>query len=181
MELDTAIIEFSKSLASKGLPTKISSYGDIETLINALHEDIKAHNLWQYYVLDVKKEKESVKAALASAPAWEGPEVAHKTVAELADFIRATGKLDESSKFHSRYAVTVNSVYAASLIKSAFSELEDEDALSDAWAKVVDVLNVPLYQEWEEDTRVALENIKNRVDYTRLAGRGPKLGEITEE
>ena len=60
-------------------------------------------------------------------------------------------------------------------------ELGDEEALADAWVRVVDVLNVPLYREWEEDTRVALENMKNRLDYTRLAGHGPKLGEITEE
>ncbi|KAL5531515.1 hypothetical protein ACEPAG_4392 [Sanghuangporus baumii] len=181
LELDTAMFEFSKSLAAKGLPTKISSYGDIETLINAFHEELKARNLWQYYVLDVKKERLSVRAALVSAPIWEAPSVAQKTVAELADLIRATGKLDESKKFHNRYAVTVDPQYAASLIKAAFTELEDEDALADAWVRVVDVLNVPLYQEWEEDTRVALENIKNRIDYSRLAGHGPKLGEITEE
>ena len=89
--------------------------------------------------------------------------------------------LDESKKLHARFALKVNPEKAASLIKAAFTNIEDEDALLEAWIRVVDVLNVPLYREWEEDTRVALENIKNRLSYTRLADHGPKLGEITEE
>ena len=48
-----------------------------------------------------------------------------------------------------------------------------------AWGRVVDVLNVPLYAEWEEDTKVALESVKNRLKYIRLEEGGPKLGEIT--
>lgn len=174
------MVEFSKSLAEKGLPTRVNSYGDIITLISAFRQELIGLNFWQYYVLDTSKERAAVKAALPTAPAWEGPIIARKTVAELADFIRAHGELDESKKFHSRYAVTVNPEYAASLVRAAFTELEDEDALADGWVRIVDVLNVPLYQEWEEDTRVALDNIKNRIDYTRLADHGPKLREITE-
>lgn len=174
------MITFSTTLASKGLPTKITSAGDIELLLSAFHEELKALNFWQYYVLDVTREKASVKAAFASAPAWQDPPVAGKTVAELAEIIRSSGKLDESKKFHKRFGVTVDTKVAASLIKAAFTELDNEDALADAWVRVADVLNVPLYKEWEEDTRVALDSIKNRVKYTRLDEHGPKMGEITK-
>ncbi|KAJ8094335.1 bifunctional 4-alpha-glucanotransferase/amylo-alpha-1,6-glucosidase [Marasmius tenuissimus] len=39
---------------------------------------------------------------------------------------------------------------------------------------------MPLYQEWEEDTRVAIDNVKNRLKYARLDENGPKLGEISK-
>lgn len=180
-ELDTAMLSFSKSLAAKNLPVKVTSSKDVDTLLDAFHDELKALNLWQYYVLDVAKEKESVKNALATAPEWQGPVVERKTVVELAEIIRSTGALDDSKKFHARFTLTVKPETAASLIKAAFTELSSEDAFADAWVRVVDVLNVPLYQEWEADTRAALDSIKNRVNYTRLAEHGPKLGEITEE
>ncbi|TDL23784.1 glycoside hydrolase family 13 protein [Rickenella mellea] len=182
LELDTAMITFSASLASKGLPTKISSAADVDTLMSAFKEELRAHNFWQYYVLDVKHEKDAVVAALASVQTWDGAPVAGKTVAELAELIRSSGKLDESKKFHKRYGVTVDPKYAAGLVKATFAGLVKEPgALGDAWVRVVDVLNVNQYKEWEEDTRVALENIKNRITYTRLDEHGPKLWEITEQ
>jgi len=49
------------------------------------------------------------------------------------------------------------------------------------WGRIVDVLNVPLYQEWKEDTKIALGNIKSRLKYTRLDEHGPRSGEITRE
>ena len=179
-ELDTAMLEFSKSLKAKGLPTHVNSVGDLDTIMDAFRQEINALNFWQYYVLDVKEQKSIVKAALSTAPSWEGPDVLHKNVVELAEVVRSSDVLDDSKKFHHRYAVTVKPELAASLVKAAF-ELTDEEALSEAWVRIVDVLNVALYQEWEEDTRVALDNIRNRVDYTRLAEHGPKLGEIDEE
>ena len=174
------MLEFSSSLKEKGLPTKINSSGDIDVLIGAFGRELNALNFWQYYVLDTVKEREAVKEALSTAPEWTGGDVAGKSAVDLAILIRSTGRLDESRKFHERFAVTVYSQYAASLIKASMPDVHDEDALADAWVRVVDVLNVPLYEEWTEDTRIALDGIKNRMTYTRLADHGPKLGEITE-
>jgi glycogen debranching enzyme len=56
--------------------------------------------------------------------------------------------------------------------------VEDNDALAEAWARVVDVLNVPLYEEWKADTSAALDQIRNRLVYIRLDESGPKMGNI---
>lgn len=173
------MIDFSSSLSSKGLPTTITSQGDIDAVMAAFKQDLEALKFWQYYVLDVDREKTAVRAALSSAPAWKGPDVAGRSVADLANIIRELKMLDETKKFHERFQVLVDPEVAASLTKAAFTELTDNDALADAWVRIVDVLNVALYQEWTEDTRVALDNIKNRVTYTRLDEHGPKLGPIT--
>ncbi|KAG6844634.1 hypothetical protein H0H87_005291 [Tephrocybe sp. NHM501043] len=182
LELDTALIKFSGSLGSKGLPKFINTEADISTLLDAFSTFIECLNIWQYYVLDATREKQAVKDIFTSgqyAP-WSGPDVVGKTVIELAHIVKARGIIKGLATFSSRFCVETDAVVAAGLVKAAFSHITDHDALADAWVKVVDVINVPLYEEWKEDTKVAIDNIRNRVRYTRLDAHGPKLGEITE-
>ncbi|KAJ7245146.1 glycoside hydrolase family 13 protein [Mycena haematopus] len=182
LELDSAIIQLSGDLAAKGLPTAVTNQHDLDTLVSAFQDVIKDLNLWQYYVLDVAREKDSVKAALTSEKlvAWEGPSVAHKTVVEIAEILRASDKIQSLGKFASRFSVNVDPGVTAGVIKAAFVDVSDIDSLAEAWVRVVDVINVPLYQEWEEDTKAAIDNVKNRLSYTRLDEHGPKLGQISK-
>lgn len=182
LELDTAILEFSSSLAARGLPTIVTSGEDVEKLISAFHDVIQGLDLWQYYVLDPARETESVKAALESKVdvPWAGPNVSGKSAAELAEVLRAEKKVKGLGGLASRFGVKVDSTIAAGIIKAALGASQDVDAMTEAWKNVVDVINVPLYEEWKEDQRVALDNMKNRVKYTRLDPHGPKLGEISE-
>jgi len=182
LELDTAIIEFSASLIKRGLPTRVTTAADVDALINALGAYVKALNLWQYYVFDVKAERASVKEALAEnkVTPWDGPAVASKTVVELATIFRASSNIEGLGKLSKRFCSRVDGGVAAGFVQAAFTELTDADAIADAWIKVVDVLNVPLYEEFNEDTRVALDNIQNRLKYTRLDEHGPKLGDISQ-
>lgn len=183
LELDDAIMDFSEQVGERGLPTTVTSEADLKTLIDALKEDIKALNLWQYYVIDVISEKEAVKAVLDSGtPApWDGPAVAGKTVVELALILKESGKLENFGAFSKRFCTTVDPAVGASLVSAAFVELKDADALAEAWGKVLDVINVDQYKEWEDDTKVAIDNVFNRLKYTRWDEHGPKLGPITRE
>ncbi|KZV99969.1 glycoside hydrolase family 13 protein [Exidia glandulosa HHB12029] len=180
-ELDTCILEFSKNVGARGLPTRVTSQADVDMLMTGLKQDLDALNMWQYYVLDTTKERESVKAVLMSGSEilqWTGPDVQGRTVVQLAETIREQKLLQNADSLGQRFARTVDPTIAASLVKSAFTEITDSDALAAAWIRVVDVINVPLYEEWNEDTRIALQQIKSRVEYTRLADHGPKWGEI---
>jgi glycogen debranching enzyme len=182
LEIDNTIIDFSASLASKGLPDVIASSQDLDKLMGALHEEIKALDLWQYYVLNVAREKESIKAALKrNNDRWDGPDVEGKTVVELAQILRNSGKIQGYGKFAGRFAVYVEGEISAAFVQAAFVNVKEADSLADAWTRVVDVLNVPLYEEWEGDIKAMLENIRNRVSYTRLNTNGPKLGRISRE
>jgi glycogen debranching enzyme len=176
------IIEFSSTLRSKGLPIFVTSQEDIDTLVNALSDELKRLNLWQYYVLDITREKASVKTALSQKVVpWDGPDVAEKSIKEIAKILRDSGEIDGLGQYSSRFGVRVDGGVAAGLAKAAFPQHGDDvDALADMWGKVVDVVNVPLYAEWEDDTKVALDNVKNRIKYTRLDKNGPKMGEITK-
>ena len=176
------MVEFSASLESRGLPTKVTSEDDVNALMTAFEEYVNSLNFWQYYVFDVKAERESVKAALTGADVkpWEG-DVAHKTVVELAEIIRNSGHVSTLGVPTKRGATRVDGALAASLTKSAFVDIQDVEALADAWIRVVDVLNVPLYEVWKEDMKAAFDGIRNRMKYTRLDPHGPKLGPITKE
>ncbi|KAJ8515736.1 hypothetical protein ONZ45_g6896 [Pleurotus djamor] len=181
LELDTAILEFSASLASKGLPTQVTSQADVDILANAFASELKSLNMWQYYVFDVSKEKASIQEALVSGNVepWGGRDISGKNIVELAQIIRESGKIEGLHKYASRYGVQVAGPVAAGFVRAAFTHLTDAGQLSDAWIKVVDVLNVPLYSEWEDDTKAAIEGITNRLKYTRLDDHGPKLGAIS--
>lgn len=183
LELDSAMINFSANLVSRGLPTTINSEEDLNCLVSAFEQELKSLNLWQYYVLEPSREKDSVASALRTkniAP-WVGPDVKGKSVVELAEILRSEKKIVGLGSLASRFGVRVEGDVAAGLIKAAFVDIQDVDALAEAWVRVVDVVNVPLYREWEDDTRIALDNIRNRVKYTRLEAHGPKLGEITKQ
>lgn len=183
LELDTAIVEFSASLAAKGLPTSIGSQQDVDTLANAFADEMKSLNLWQYYVLDVSATKASIKGALESGDivTWDGADVAGKNVVDLAKALRDSSKIHGLGLFSGRFKVNVPGPVAAGFVQAAFVDITDVEALAEAWVRVIDVLNVPLYEEWEGDTKAALEGIKNRLKYTRLDEHGPKLGVISRE
>jgi glycogen debranching enzyme len=156
---------------------------DIELIVDAFYEYIQQFNFWQYYVLDVAKEKEVIQSALSAGniQAWDGPDIHGKTVPELATILRAhsNGELIQGlSKYAKRHGVNVDGAVAAGFVLAARGG--DADLVS-TWGDVVDALNLPLYREWEEDINVALENIKNRLKYGRLDDHGPKLGKITRK
>jgi glycogen debranching enzyme len=182
-ELDSAVIQFSDSLIAKGLPTEINSETDLAVIIDALSDTLKALELWQFYVLDVQRERDNIKTALRSGSykAWSGPIVKGKSVVDLAEIIKGQAMVTGLGALASRFSVYVDAHVAASLVTAAFVEVQDVDDLADAWIRVVDVINVPLYLEWEEDTKAAVGNLKNRVRYTRLDNHGPKLGKISKE
>lgn len=182
LELDNAIIDFSSNLASNGFPTSVSSQTDLDILLGALASKFKELQLWQYYVLDRAREKKGVLAIpIQDIPTWTGPEVKDRSITELASIMKSTGNILDLGQFKGRYGVHVDARAAASMVRAAFPELKDSHSLADAWERLVDVINVPLYEEWQIDNETALENIKNRVAYTRMDEHGPKLGEITAE
>lgn len=180
------MIEFSGLLSEKGLPTSVNSMGDVDTLTNAFADYIKPLNFWQYYVLDTKREKEEVHKALKSekATSWKGPDIAGKSPVDIAVTLRSfeNGKhIQGLGKYAKRFGVSVDGSVAAGITQAALQGSSDIDALAEFWVKVADVLNVPLYEEWEADTKIAIESIRGRLKYTRLDEHGPRLGEITKK
>ena len=183
LELDSAMINFSSTLSSKGLPTIVESEKDLDLIISAFEQVVRDLNLWQFYVLDVSQERSSIKAALQSKDVtiWDGPEIVGRSAPELANIFRDHGKISGIGALSSRLGVTVNGSVAAGFIQVAYPNIGNIDTLVDSWIQVIDIINVPLYQQWEADIRAAIDNVRNRVRYIRLDKNGPKLEEISEQ
>ena len=179
------MVKFSGSLAELGLPTEVKSMGDVDKLTNAFRDYCNQYNFWQYYVLDAKTEKEGVKAALdaANVTPWDGPAIQDASSVDVAVILRShhDGALITGlGKYAKRFGVHVDAAVAAGVVR-AMRPQGDSASLAHVWGQIVDVLNVPLYQEWEDDMRIAFDNIKGRLRYGRLDDHGPKLGPITKE
>ncbi|KAG9312806.1 glycoside hydrolase family 13 protein [Chiua virens] len=184
LELDDAIIELSASLQGNEIPARVTSQKDIDTLMAALEDHLKTKELWQFYVLDVQEETAAILSALSSNSIvpWNGEDIKDKSARAIADIVRSSGVIRSLGALSSRYCVHVDGDVAAGIMKAAFEhDTNDDQMLAECWQQVVGVLNVPLYAEWTEDTRIALDSIRNRVKYLRLDSNGPKLGEISKD
>ncbi|KAG1771577.1 hypothetical protein EV702DRAFT_1247405 [Suillus placidus] len=120
-ELDTVILEFSSSIASKGLPLQVRSEADIAVLMTGPAASIKARNMWQYYVLDVEREKEVVKGALNSGKIvpWSGSNIVGKYIVALAEIVKASSAVAGLNELGSCYGIRSDGEMAAGLIQAA--------------------------------------------------------------
>ncbi|KAA1468826.1 glycoside hydrolase family 13 protein [Dentipellis sp. KUC8613] len=182
LELDDAILEFSATLKSRGLPSFIRSIEDVDAVMRGLDECIKEKNLWQFYVLDVKREKEGLQKILPGGETkpWAGPSLKGKAPAEIADVIRAHDQgstIQGLGKFAKRYCPRVDPLVAAGIMQAA--EVEGDPV--EIWGHIVDVINLPLYLEWEADLRIATEQIRNKVIQTHVDSHPAKPVEITRD
>ncbi|KAL4066020.1 glycoside hydrolase family 13 protein [Scleroderma citrinum] len=184
LELDNAIVEFPSMLEEKGLPMHVSTQQDIDTLIDALGEHVRSKNLWQFYVLDVEAEKTALMNAISSntVTPWTGEDLSGRTVEQLAEIVRSSGLIQGLGTFASRFVAHVDGRVSAGFVSAAFGDLgNDVGALAQAWAGIVNVLNVPLYEEWEDDTRAALGAIQCALKWVHLEDHGPKVGKISKD
>ncbi|RUS12452.1 hypothetical protein BC937DRAFT_87853 [Endogone sp. FLAS-F59071] len=62
-----------------------------------------------------------------------------------------------------------------------FKKEERVEELCKAYQALLDELNLPFYKYYDDDVKAIMDNIRNRVEYQRLAEHGPKLGEISEK
>lgn len=185
LELDTAILDLSAKLAKRGLPTTISSEADLVTLRTALDQVINDLKLYEYYALDVAGHKKALEAALGSSSEakakaeWKGPALKGKTHAELAAALKAEdGAIKGLGRFDRRWGVHVPTETAVAFVAAAFGDASPA-ALADEWSKVLDVVNVDQYKEYDADGVAQRDNVISRVKYERLEEGGPRMGEIS--
>ena len=194
LELDTALLAYSRKLDTLGLPVDLKSEGDLKKVIDAIPTHVlEPLGLWQYYTVDVTYD------ARAATDAWVGGQATFPAgkvdslgvvavrdwpVTRKADFIRG----EELAGMGRRHGRRIDPSVGAALLTAIFGQYEpgvaetaDEAAARQEMVKVLNEVNVPLYQEHDADRAVILEQLFQRVKYLRLDEHGPKLGPITEE
>ncbi|PHZ07196.1 glycoside hydrolase [Rhizopus microsporus ATCC 52813] len=190
-ELDTALIELSGQLEQLGLPVDIRSEQDADVIIEYIRENtIKQLKLYEYKVIDVAKQADVIRKALKDRSEQSShPTVYHdvysmdikKRIALFGQDVIVNGHLD--TRFHKTVHVSaaLSFLLAFNKIKSLDEVSDDQvDDLVESFKNLLNDYNLPLYEEYDEECKVALENIKGRLLFTRLAENGPKLGRISK-
>jgi glycogen debranching enzyme len=197
LELDTKLLEFSSDLKALGLPTTLESVDDLLKVMDGIKEHVIAKlRLWEYYVVDVKRDADAVieawtqgniafpEGGFGDSGAGGLDSIKNATPAEQAKFLAERGVLN-TDRLGERYRRRVDPKIGASLLTSIFGRFEGDDSDSaDRGAArsrligILDELNLPYYKEYDEDVAEILEQTFNRVKYVRLDDNGPKLGPI---
>ena len=169
-------------LPSLGLPTTLNSAADLDKLIPHIESAVDNVNLWQFYVFNVQTSVHDVAEAIEAGKikAWDRESVAGKSLDQLAEIAKSTPEFIQNYRaWSSRFCTKVEPQVAAGFLQSAFPNDNATD-LATKWGKIIDILNVDLYNECNEDVKAAKDSIIGRIKYTRLEEGGPKMGEINK-
>lgn len=180
--LEDAMYELTDNLKSLGLSTVVKTEADLDRLGMAIKEAIDKVNLWQYYTIDVQESVRAIGDALAARKIkpWKGEELAGKTVDELAKIaVETPGFIQNYRAYSAPHCTQVDIEEAAGFVDAAFPHLAHIQAHE--WGKILDVINVDLYKEFNDDVDAARSQIVGRLRFTRLEEGGPKLGEINKK
>lgn len=199
LDLDTALLKFSKDLSSLGLPTTLNSEGDLLKVM----EGVKKHvldviKLWEYYVVDTERDANAIleqwKAGQAKFPedsfsnaGLRGLDAVKEwPLKQKADWL-VDHALVGGDRMGERYRRRIDPRTGAGLLAAiagrfdsrTSSATNEHDAL-DTITRILQELNLPFYKEYDGDSKEIMEQLFNRIKYVRLDAHGPKLGEIND-
>lgn len=184
------MLDFSASLASKGLPTTLNSAADLDLLMDAITRDVlPSLKLYEYYVIDVNSEVAAFSSTWSNAPSSSSssPSEPLTALTSLApkDLVHefATRCLPKNwdllgTRFHAKVDQPAAISFVASLTGKRPSASTADEAVQ-AFINVLNTVNLPRYEQYDGDLATIISNTKNRVRYTRLDADGPKMGPIT--
>ncbi|KAG1474093.1 hypothetical protein G6F56_000561 [Rhizopus delemar] len=189
-ELDTALIDLSGEFDQFGLPKDIRSDADADVIVKHIKDNVfKQLKLYEYKVVDVEKQADRVRNALQGRTEKLNLDVYHNVYKlDVKERVALFGK-DVIANGHvgTRFHKTVHLPAALSFLLgfnkiNSLQEVTDSqvESLTASFISLLNDYNLPLYEEYDEECNVALDNIKGRLLFTRLAENGPKLGSITK-
>lgn len=188
LELDSKLLEFSSRLGELGLPTTLNSVADLDKVMGQLRSQvIDPLELWKYYVLDVNKVCSDIMAVIQDHAKYDKidpvivPENAKGSLNAIAKFVLHTAGENFEKFGTSHYVRTVNPVLATAIFKFLHGDDIGEAHLESNIRRVLDEINEPLYQEYDEDVQTIISQVYNRTKYMRVDDNGMKLGPITKE
>lgn len=191
-ELDTALIELSGQMDQLGLPTDVQSEHDANTIINYIKDHtLKDLKLYEYKVIDIAKHVSEIRQALSSSSNKKSLKVDpsvynHVSGLSVKDRVAVFKKdIIKNGHLGTRFHKSIDIAKALSFLLAyngvaSLDQATDVDKLVNSFQGLLNDYNLPLYEEYDLENKIALDNIKGRLLFTRLAENGPKLGRITK-
>lgn len=196
LEVDDALLAYGDNLESLGLPVEIEREEDLVKIVSGMRENVVDKvRLWEFYAIDVKRNKADIigawKNGNVSIPQggfWDlGDEGLTKinawSIKEKAAFLREKALLN-GDYILGRYSRTLQPDIAAALLIALYGKHSDSSNMTAVEAdltKLLDEVNLPLFQSFDTDVSNLQDQLYNRIKYLRLDAHGPKLGPITKQ
>ncbi|KAL4763497.1 putative glycogen debranching enzyme Gdb1 [Aspergillus foveolatus] len=164
--LDTALLKFSHELQTRGLPTEFKTVDELTLVMNEVKNHvIEDLCLWEFYVLDVKSNARKV------IDEWKvSTDGTYKTwsLEDQASLIRQKG-VPTAGQILGRYSREIDTQLGVAIATALFGNFDstssDLTAVENTLRKLLDVVNVPFYED----------QLFNRIKYLRIDDHGPKL------
>ncbi|KAJ5104159.1 Glycogen debranching enzyme [Penicillium argentinense] len=192
LELDTALLKFGDDLQSLGLPTDFKTADDLVTVMNALRKHvIDGIRLWEFYAIDVKANAKEI------WDAWVSGKIDQASLEQLdvrkfkelppkqqAVTIRDLG-IPNSKQVRGRFGRSVDPSFGAAVVTVFYGDYNQASSdignVEASLSKILDTVNVPLYEEYDADVADIMDQLFNRIKYLRIDDHGPKLGPVTND
>ncbi|KAL4948978.1 hypothetical protein BDW69DRAFT_188767 [Aspergillus filifer] len=193
LELDTALLKFGQDLQKYGLPTEFKTVDDLKTVMDGAKEHVfKDLRLWEFYVIDVEA------AAQKVLEEWKGSNGVDLSAERWAQFdlqnfgnwsleqqttlIRQVG-IPTAKQVLGRYNRSVDPQFGAVITVAMFGQFDSTSSnlafIENSLRKLLDVVNVQFYEEYNSDLSEINNQLFNRIKYLRIDDHGPKLGPVT--
>lgn len=199
LDLDTALLKYSRDLRALGLPTKLSSVADLLKIMDGVKTRVLGGcKLWEYYVLDIERDTKAITetwvAGQVSFPEGSFSDaglrgldaVKEWSLKQKAEWI-VDYALEGGEFLGKRFRRFVNPSKGAALLCALFGRFDtrtnstpDQRAAHGAIYRILEDVNLHFYREYDADAAEIMEQLFNRIKYCRLDDHGPKMGEITE-
>ncbi|OCK82729.1 glycoside hydrolase family 133 protein [Lepidopterella palustris CBS 459.81] len=200
LELDTALLKFSKDLRVLGLPTTITTVNDLLKIMDGCKTHVLGGcRLWEYYVLDVERDAEAIVNAWVDGQATfpdKGfdtlgvrglDEVKEWSLKRKSDWC-VEHALRGGDRLGERYRRQMEPAICAGLLSTLLGRYEarttsapGKRAAQVLVYRILEEVNLQFYREYDDDATEILEQLFNRIKYCRLDDHGPKMGPITEQ
>ena len=197
-ELDTALLTYSGDLARLRLPDLLKTKADLQTVVDGIQSHVfPSLRLWEFYAVDVRRDASRTVDAWTSgkitSPGKEvrqggtqpGTSLNDWTLERKVAFLRENA-LRGNDRLGERFRRRIDPNIGAALLLAEFGEYSKDaggrvsrEEVFEAFANVLDAINVDFYKEYDGDRATILQQVSDRVRYLRLDDDGPKRGTIT--
>ncbi|KAI8337988.1 glycogen debranching enzyme [Chlamydoabsidia padenii] len=195
-ELDTALVLLSGELDQHGLKNTIETAADVDPIMSYIQQHtIPDLKLYEYKVVDVAKYVDLMKQRLINRDGtnvdtgiYLDQQVHTLSLKQQAQLVIDKSLIVQGTNPGTRFHKTVDIAGMTSFVL-ALDQLDSIDQVTDdnhiqqlvdKFQALLNECNLPSYKEYDQDVSIALENIKNRMIFTRLAENGPHLGPISK-
>ncbi|AQZ11999.1 GDB1 (YPR184W) [Zygosaccharomyces parabailii] len=189
IELDGALLSFSKKLQPLGYPTELKSLDDLNKIMTGISKHVlQEFKLWEFYTVDVRKTLDETRqqwsgefTQRALSQSLDPPtHLASAGVKEVAQYVRNHAIKEPFGVLRGRFDNKVDVGKFVVVLQQLYGCEWSEDILNKA-QQILNELNDPLYAEYDADINEAMNQLYNRIKYLRLDDWGPKQGPVTDK